>query len=82
VPVTELATGSEFGSVAALLWTGELTDQPPAPPPRSGGRAVRPVRLPEQTLLLERLQVVVAALAAADLLRLHFEPAAVVPGRT
>jgi citrate synthase len=79
VPVTELATGSEFESVAALLWTGELTDGPPWQAAAEGVAAGRSAQsgLPEQTLLLERLQVVVAALAAADPLRLHFEPAAV-----
>ncbi|HEX2499552.1 MAG TPA: citrate/2-methylcitrate synthase, partial [Actinomycetes bacterium] len=80
IPVVELATGSEFESVAALLWTGELTDQPPWQAAAEGLAAGRSAQsgLPEQTLLLERLQVVVAALAAADPLRLHFEPTAVV----
>ncbi|HKA69162.1 MAG TPA: citrate/2-methylcitrate synthase [Actinomycetes bacterium] len=80
VPVTELAKASEFESVAALLWTGELTEQPlPWQAATEGVAAGRSAQsgLPEQTLLLERLQVVVAALAAADPLRLHFEPAAV-----
>ena len=79
VPVTELATSSEFESVAALLWTGRLTDQPPWQAAADGVAAGRSAQsgLPGHTLLLERLQVVVAALAAADPLRLHFEPAAV-----
>jgi len=80
IPVTELATGSEFESVASLLWTGELNEQPSWQAAAEGVAAGRSAQsgLPEQTLLLERLQVVVAALAAADPLRLHFEPAAVV----
>ncbi|HKE50940.1 MAG TPA: citrate/2-methylcitrate synthase [Actinomycetes bacterium] len=79
VPVTELAKESEFESVAALLWTGELADQSPWQAAADGVAAGRSAQsgLPEQTLLLERLQVIVAALAAADPLRLAFEPAAV-----
>jgi len=43
----------------------------------AAGRAAQ-AALPEGTLPLERLQVIVPALAAADPLRLHFEPPAVI----
>jgi len=80
LPVEELAAVASFETVAGLLWTGELVAEPaPWQASAEGVAAGRSAQsgLPEQTLLLERLQVVVAALAAADPLRLHFEPAAV-----
>jgi citrate synthase len=84
--VIELAKARPFEDIATLLWTGVL---PPAS--RSGadpawlapaaslsvGRAAESA-LPPQTLPLERLQVIVPAMAATDPLRLHLDRPAVI----
>jgi citrate synthase len=81
--VTELALTRSFEDVATLLWTGEL----PTPSPSAGWQApaealavgsAAQAALPPHTLPSERLQVIVPALAAADPLRLHLDPAAVI----
>ncbi|HZC40540.1 MAG TPA: citrate/2-methylcitrate synthase [Streptosporangiaceae bacterium] len=79
------AAGHPFEDVAVLLWTGTL---PPAAVPGqaagwqapaaalAAGRAAQ-AGLPAGTLPLERLQVIVPALAAADPFRLQLDPPAV-----
>jgi citrate synthase len=88
----ELAAHADLEDVAQLLWTGSLaepgavaagselawraTDEAVA-----AGRAAQ-AALPASTLPLERLQVIVPALAAADPLRLHLDrPAVIAAGR-
>jgi citrate synthase len=78
-----LATTSSFEEVAGLLWTGALGGGPPAARWRATSEAVAAGRaaqagLPDGTLPLERLQVIVPALAATDQLRLHLDPPAVI----
>jgi citrate synthase len=78
-----LAVSHTFEDVAELLWTGEL---PPASAPRApwqatdaalaAGRAAQSA-LPPGTLPLERLQVIVPAMAATDPLRLQLDRPAV-----
>jgi len=90
---TDLALRSTFEDVAMLLWTGSLpeaegeqsvlaagswqaTDEALA-----AGRAAQ-AALPPGTLPLERLQVIVPALAATDQFRLHLDlPAVVAAGK-
>jgi citrate synthase len=74
-----LAVSRTFEDVAELLWTGEF---PPASSPRApwqatpaalaAGRAAQSA-LPAGTLPLERLQVIVPAMAATDPLRLQLD---------
>jgi citrate synthase len=68
--------------VAVLLWTGSLPGRPEpgwraTPTALAAGRAAQ-AALPAGTLPLERLQVIVPALAATDQFRLHLDPPAVV----
>jgi citrate synthase len=86
IDATSLAARSTIEDVAYLLWTGSLGDQPsPGAGPRwqataqalAAGTAAQ-AALPAGTLPLERLQVIVPALAAADPLRLHLDPPAVI----
>lgn len=78
-----LARQRPFEDVVGLLWTGSLSQQW-APPDSwhatedavAAGSAAQ-AALPAGTLPLERLQVIVPALAAADPLRLHLDPPAV-----
>ena len=81
-----LATASSFEDVAALLWTGALGGGPrgvsgararAAPEAMAAGSAAQ-AALPAGALPLERLQVIVPALAATDPLRLHLDPPAVI----
>ncbi|HEY9243957.1 MAG TPA: citrate synthase, partial [Streptosporangiaceae bacterium] len=79
----DLARDRTFEDVAALLWTGALPAGQDAAGWQATPEAVRAGRaaqaaLPPGTLPLERLQVIVPALAAADPLRLHLDPSAVV----
>ena len=89
---TDLALRSSFENVAMLLWTGSLPEAPPGPPVAAGwqataealaaGRAAQ-AALPAGTLPLERLQVIVPALAATDQFRLHLDrPAVVAAGKS
>jgi citrate synthase len=86
--VIRLATTRTFEDVAELLWTGEFpAPQPgrrtPAPalwratPAALGAGRGAQAALPAGTLPLERLQVIVPAMAATDPLRLQLDPAAV-----
>jgi citrate synthase len=79
--VARLAVSRTFEDVAELLWTGEF----PAAPAQSwqateaaltAGRAAQ-AALPARTLPLERLQVIVPAMATTDPLRLQLDPPAV-----
>ena len=80
----ELAAARSFEEVAALLWTGSFASTGPALAPWqataeavAAGTAAQSA-LPAGTLPLERLQVIVPALAAADPLRLRLDPPAVI----
>jgi len=83
----DLARGQDFEDVCGLLWTGALGAGASHGGAAGGWRATpEAVRagtaaqaaLPPGTLPLERLQVIVPALAAADPLRLHLDPPAVI----
>ena len=83
VDARELARSHSFEEVAAWLWTGRSEGGSPASAWRASPRAVAAAAacqetLPPGTLPLDRLRVVVAALAAADELRFELHPAAVV----
>jgi len=85
--VTKLALWRPFEEVASWLWTGRLGQdgmtaswQATAEAVAAGTRAQ--AALPEGTLPLERLRVIVPAMAATDPLRLHLDaPAVVAAGR-
>ncbi len=80
----DLARDWDFEDVCELLWLGQ--PHPPLPPDAgewqatpaavAAGTAAQ-AALPAGTYPLERLQVIVPALAAADPLRLQFDPPAV-----
>jgi citrate synthase len=77
-----LATSRSFEDVAALLWTGSFEDPAAAGPWQATGEAIAAgtaaqAALPPDTYPLERLQVIVPAVAATDRLRLHLDPPAV-----
>src|SRR5262245_5545306 len=79
-----LARQRTFEDVAGLLWTGSLGPAWGLPgswqateAAVAAGSAAQEA-LPAGTLPLERLQVIVPALAAADPLRLHLDPPAVI----
>jgi citrate synthase len=79
--VMRLAVSRTFEEVAGLLWTGDF---PPAgepwqarPAALAAGRAAQ-AALPAGALPLERLQVIVPAMAATDPLRLQLDQSAVV----
>jgi citrate synthase len=79
----DLARDRAFEEVAALLWTGSLAAAGPdgrwrATPEAVQAGSAAQAALPPGTLPLERLQVIVPALAAADPLRLHLDPPAVI----
>jgi citrate synthase len=92
---TWLATHRSFEDVAKLLWTGALPGMDPAAgipaPPAPGWRATpealaagtaAQAALPAGTLPLERLQVIVPALAATDQFRLQLDrPAVIAAGK-
>ena len=75
-----LALSRTFEEVAELLWTGEFSaaGEPwqARPAALAAGRAAQ-AALPAGTLPLERMQVIVPAMAATDPLRLQLDPAAV-----
>jgi citrate synthase len=86
---TRLAVTRTFEEVAELLWTGEFPSAQPVlsgavapvawqatPTALATGRAAQ-AALPAGTLPLERLQVIVPAMAATDALRLQLDPSAV-----
>ncbi len=77
-----LAEHANLEDVALLLWTGALPEPGTAhnwqaTPEAVAAGAAAQAALPAGTLPLERLQVIVPALAAADPLRLHLDPPAV-----
>jgi citrate synthase len=78
--VTRLATRRPFEEVAEFLWTGALPAHPDPwqgrPEALAAGRAAQ-AALPTRALPLERLQVIVPAVAATDPLRLQLDPPAV-----
>jgi citrate synthase len=83
--VMELAARRSFEEVALLLWGGDPGAEPggwqAAPGSLAVGRAAQ-AALPPRVLPLERLQVIVPALAATDPLRLQLEqPAVIAAGR-
>jgi len=91
---THLAVTRSFEDVAMLLWTGSLPtgrQSVPLDSPAPGWQATADAlsaggaaqaALPDGTLPLERLQVIVPALAATDQFRLHLDqPAVVAAGR-
>ena len=76
-----LAASRSFEEVASLLWTGSLDGAPEPWHATSEAIAVgsaAQAALPDGTLPLERLQVIVPALAATDPLRLQLDPPVVV----
>ncbi len=80
--ITVLAARYELEDAAWLLWTGALTGRErgswrAAEAALRAGRAAQ-AALPPGTLPLERFGVIVAALAAADPLRLQLDPPAVI----
>src|SRR6266511_1562552 len=80
VDATELARDRSFEQVAHWLWTGALPAAPDWHADESAvevGRAAQAV-LPPDTLPLERLRVIIAAMATTDELRLQLDPPAVV----
>jgi citrate synthase len=78
--VPELARTRGFEEVAEWLWTGRFPDPAPtwqaSQPALDAGRRAQ-AALPPAALPLERIQVIAAALAAGDELRLELHPAAV-----
>jgi citrate synthase len=82
-----LATTKSFEEVASLLWTGSFDDLAAAGPWRATGEAIgagtaAQAALPPDTYPLERLQVIVPAVAATDRLRLHLDRPAVIAAAT
>jgi citrate synthase len=79
--VMRLAVSRTFEEVAELLWTGEFrpAGEPwqARPAALAAGRAAQ-AALPAGALPLERLQVIVPAMAATDPLRLQLDQSAVV----
>jgi len=80
---TVLAAHRRFEDVATLLWTGSLGEQEPFVPWQVTAAAVTvasaaQAALPAGTLPLERLQVIVPAMAATDPLRLQLDRPAVI----
>jgi citrate synthase len=78
--VTKLALWRPFEEVAAWLWTGGLSNDGPweATPQAVATGTRAQAALPAGTLPLERLRVIVPAMAATDPLRLHLDPPAVI----
>ena len=78
-----LATTRSFEDVAGLLWTGSFGDAAATGPWHATSEAIAAgtaaqAALPPDTSPLERLQVIVPAVAATDRLRLHLDPPAVI----
>ena len=78
---TRLAVSRPFEEVAELLWTGEFPAGPglpwqASPAGLAAGRAAQ-AAVPDGTLPLERMQVIVPAMATTDSLRLQLEKSAV-----
>jgi len=78
-----LATTRSFEDVAGLLWTGSFGDEAARGPWHATREAIAAgtaaqAALPPDTYPLERLQVIVPAVAATDRLRLHLDRPAVI----
>jgi citrate synthase len=78
-----LATSRSFEEVASLLWIGSFDNPATAGPWRATAEAVAAgtaaqAAVPPDTYPLERLQVIVPAVAATDRLRLHLDRPAVI----
>ncbi|MFI0349147.1 citrate/2-methylcitrate synthase [Actinomadura sp. 9N407] len=70
----DLATAHGFEEVAGWLWTGELEGGDGWTPPAGVGPAIAAQSgLPADLLPRDRLQVIIAALAATDPLRFHLD---------
>src|SRR6185369_15138278 len=79
---TRLAVSRTFEEVAELLWTGEFRSERAPWRARPAALAAARAALPAGTLPLERLQVIVPAMAATDPLRLQLDrPAVIAAGR-
>jgi citrate synthase len=87
IDALDLARDADFEDVCALLWAGALPGSGETGAAGSGWQAtasavaagtMAQAALPRDTFPLERLQVIVPALAAADPLRLAFDPPAVI----
>jgi citrate synthase len=84
---TDLALKRSFEDVAVLLWTGVLPDHDAGAGWQATAEALAvasaaQAALPAETLPLERLQVIIPALAATDQFRLHLDlPAVVAAGK-
>lgn len=77
--VRELATAWPVEAVAQLLWTGELTTQPPFSVERDSVLLARSAMevVPSTARLTDQLRVAVAVLGAADPLRFDLSPESV-----
>jgi citrate synthase len=78
-----LATSRSFEEVASLLWDGSFDDAAVRVPWQATSEAIgagtaAQAALPPDTYPLERLQVIVPAVAATDRLRLHLDRPAVI----
>ncbi|MQA78665.1 MAG: hypothetical protein GEV10_09335 [Streptosporangiales bacterium] len=76
----DLAGVHDFETVAEWLWTGAFPAERPAwvsDPARVAAAWAAQSGLPVHVLPLDRLQIVVATLAATDPVRFHLDPAAV-----
>jgi citrate synthase len=78
-----LATSRSFEEVASLLWTDSFSDPAARAPWQATSEAIAAgvaaqAALPPDTYPLERLQVIVPAVAATDRLRLHLDRPAVI----
>lgn len=80
VDAVTLSSEQGFEEVAQWLWTGQLRTGPEWRADEGGVEVARAAQaaLPADTLPLERLRVITAALATADELRLQLDPPAVV----
>jgi citrate synthase len=81
--VTKLALWRPFEEVAGWLWTGSLGKAGAAEPWQATPEAIAAgtkaqAALPEGTLPLDRLKVIVPAMSATDPMRLHLDPPAVI----
>jgi citrate synthase len=82
-----LATTRSFEDVAGLLWTGSFGNAAARGPWQATSEAIAAgtaaqAALPPDTYPLERLQVIVPAVAATDRLRLHLDRPAVIAAAT
>jgi len=76
----QLTRTNTVETVAHLLWTGELAEQPPFPAPRESVELARAamVSAPPAARLTDQLRIAVAVLGAADPLRFGVAPESVI----